>query len=621
MEMALTGANFSPGAVRFRQTREIGSFDSLPTNNTSDCGSICSEGAGGVLTWDPSLPGSSLLHRRRKDITAGSLDTLLVDATLSITSAAKVIARLPTSPVNGRTPPSPLHSPKYLPSPREDRDKSVLTPRHSAGEGVQAGALLASLSAKETDEQLERVSMSKHLQPDSLSLRFQRTDSAPEVDAAVVEKDFGRDYTGKQRNSHTSHRVRSSLLLMLLISFNVWNIVPNFLASHTEIERLDPNGGVWQYWTAVALFALFLITDVTLLVLSFRGTKLHLLEPGGILICITWVLFTLMTSACLIATQLRLRRFPAVIIPALLFHFACSGLHIRWTKCAPMMPLLLALALIQASALDALDAELVISVVSAAVIQLAIAYSLEFQLRQDWLKRQVLHAEQLRCVVMIQRLLPVHAMTKLTEQCTQVADTWADVAMLLVDIVGFTAMSASVTPDELVAFLDQLYTTMDEVVDAIGGVMKVETIGDCYWCCSDLAQNDPNKVEIVTQVALEMMERVALIQPPGDVQGPLKLRCGLHVGPVLGGIVGSMMPRYHLFGKHVQIVQLMEQMGVPCEVTASEEVANRLDPERFVVTWRHTVTSQELERVALYKVERKPPVAFDPNLERGFHSV
>ena len=52
----------------------------------------------------------------------------------------------------------------------------------------------------------------------------------------------------------------------------------------------------------------------------------------------------------------------------------------------------------------------------------------------------------------------------------------------------------------------------------------------------------------------------------------LHARVGIHTGKVLGGVIGSQLPRYQLFGSAVDEVQLMESSSEPGKVRASPQI-------------------------------------------------
>lgn len=77
---------------------------------------------------------------------------------------------------------------------------------------------------------------------------------------------------------------------------------------------------------------------------------------------------------------------------------------------------------------------------------------------------------------------------------------------------------------------------------------KVETIGDAYMVVSGLPiKNDKNAGEIAS-MAIDLLQAVKNHRISHRPNETLKLRIGIHSGPVVAGVVGLTMPRYCLFG-------------------------------------------------------------------------
>lgn len=113
----------------------------------------------------------------------------------------------------------------------------------------------------------------------------------------------------------------------------------------------------------------------------------------------------------------------------------------------------------------------------------------------------------------------------------------------------------------MVDFLNDLYSTFDRII-GFYDVYKVETIGDAYMVVSGLPErNGDDHAREIGLMALAILDAVHsfTIQHKPDYQ--LKLRIGIHSGPVCAGVVGQKMPHYCLFGDTVNTASRMESTG------------------------------------------------------------
>ena len=141
--------------------------------------------------------------------------------------------------------------------------------------------------------------------------------------------------------------------------------------------------------------------------------------------------------------------------------------------------------------------------------------------------------------------------------------------LLYTDMVGFTAFSKSVKrPQEVVQLLSQLFSKFDQLAEA-KGVYKVHTIGDCYVVMgytgkvSKYRRNENIQVEEayrVLQVGFEMIEIIKNVRDSSKDPNlkNLDMRIGIHTGKITGGIIGTKVVRYDIFGNDVLIANKME---------------------------------------------------------------
>ncbi|XP_063686963.1 atrial natriuretic peptide receptor 1-like isoform X2 [Bolinopsis microptera] len=139
------------------------------------------------------------------------------------------------------------------------------------------------------------------------------------------------------------------------------------------------------------------------------------------------------------------------------------------------------------------------------------------------------------------------------------------------DIVGFTNLSSSSTPLEVVELLNQMYTAFDSIIDE-HDVYKVETIGDAYMVVSGVPEmNGDRHAEEIATMALKIVCFCRGFRVPHRPNQIVNIRAGIHSGPVVTGVVGLKMPRYCLFGDTVNMASRMESTGEALRIQVSPD--------------------------------------------------
>uniref|UniRef100_A0A8C2A204 Atrial natriuretic peptide receptor 1 n=1 Tax=Cyprinus carpio TaxID=7962 RepID=A0A8C2A204_CYPCA len=154
--------------------------------------------------------------------------------------------------------------------------------------------------------------------------------------------------------------------------------------------------------------------------------------------------------------------------------------------------------------------------------------------------------EKRKAEALLYQILPHSVAEQLKRGETVQAEAFDSVTIYFSDIVGFTALSAESTPLQVVTLLNDLYTCFDAIIDNFD-VYKVETIGDAYMVVSGLpVRNGKLHGREIARMSLALLEAVKTFKIRHRPDEQLKLRIGIHSGPVCAGVVGLKMPRFSL---------------------------------------------------------------------------
>jgi adenylate cyclase len=183
---------------------------------------------------------------------------------------------------------------------------------------------------------------------------------------------------------------------------------------------------------------------------------------------------------------------------------------------------------------------------------------------------EMVAAERERSERLLLNVLPEPIAERLKSGESVIADGASEVGVLFADIAGFTPLSETMSPEDVVRLLDDVFTAFDDLASR-SGLEKIKTIGDAYMVASGLLEPNDRHAEDLAEMALAMNEEVRQHRP-------LELRIGLDIGPVVAGVIGRRKFIYDLWGDTVNTASRMESHGLPGAIQVTERAYLRLAP-------------------------------------------
>jgi class 3 adenylate cyclase len=230
-----------------------------------------------------------------------------------------------------------------------------------------------------------------------------------------------------------------------------------------------------------------------------------------------------------------------------------------------------------------------IGILTAVLMGMVSAVIRERSARIQFMATRALDVSHARGQALLGSMLPPKIVRRIQAGETGIADALDEVSVVFADIAGFTSLSRRLSPTDLIRLLDNLFSRFDAAAERCG-MEKVTTIGDAYMAIGGM--NETVKTEQLalnaSRLALEIREEVYAMIAETDY--PINVRLGVHVGPIVAGVVGERRPTFDCWGDTVRIAAGLEGHAASGDVMISDKVVAALgaaaqtgDQEHFAI--------------------------------------
>ena len=174
----------------------------------------------------------------------------------------------------------------------------------------------------------------------------------------------------------------------------------------------------------------------------------------------------------------------------------------------------------------------------------------------------------------IQRYLPKDLTEKILSQKDRIEGERKQVTVMFCDMEGFTQLSERLGPEEVYTIMDQVYEILiHKVHDYAGTVNEMTGDGIMALFGAPIALEDAPQRAIRSSLAIhrEMVKFSDRLKKEKELISPLKMRIGIHTGPVVVGTLGNdLRVEFKAVGNTVNLASRVEGLAEPGTTSITE---------------------------------------------------
>jgi class 3 adenylate cyclase len=215
---------------------------------------------------------------------------------------------------------------------------------------------------------------------------------------------------------------------------------------------------------------------------------------------------------------------------------------------------------------------------------------------------QLLDRQKAEIETLLLNILPAEVAQELQREGQATPKYFDHATVLFTDFKGFTKLADVLSPQELVAELNECFMAFDEIIEKYN-LEKIKTIGDSYMCAGGIPTPDASATLKMIEASFDIIDYLKKWNAKRLDAGlaPWELRIGIHVGPLVAGVVGKKKYAYDIWGSTVNIASRMESAGEPGQVNVSSSVYEIIK-HRYECSYRGKISAKNIGEIDMYFV-------------------